>query len=132
MKQTKARIKRKIKVTADSIADKMGKAMAESYDKFLMQSLLSTSLVHESLFGKIVGYRNVKVPRYLTIKVPVIARDYDNDSEYGTGEFRGWLVSFKVINVCKIGTRTEKEAIYKKEKTGQTIRFSRYNPLTTI
>lgn len=124
--------KNKQKKTLDvlnSVADELGQAMASTYDKLMMESLTGSSMLHEKIFGKLVGFKKVKVPKYLTIKVPVIEKDYDNDSEYGTGEFRGWLISFKEVNVCKIGTRIEETPIYKKKKTDQTIKFKRYGKL---
>lgn len=86
--------------------------------------------INESLFGmpKIVSYRNVKVPKYLTIKVPVIERY--TYYEYGDGEPSGWLITFKHINICKIGTKIERQPVYEKpKKTKQTIKYKRFSKL---
>ena len=87
--------------------------------------------INMSLFGmpQPVGYRNVKVPVYFKIKIPVIEKDYDNDSEYGTGEFRGLLISLREVNLFRIGMKIEKEPIYKKNKNGEVIKIQRYSKL---
>jgi len=122
-------IKEKQGIDLQDVASVMGNTMAKFYDEMLMQQLSSTNLLHEHLFGKIIGYKKVKKPVYLTIKVPHIEKDYDNDIEYGTGEFRGLLISFREVKLFRIGTKIVEKPIYKKIKTGQVIKFSRYSEL---
>mgnify|MGYP001563295896 CR=1 FL=1 len=107
-----------------SSSEILGKVMAKYYDEMLLDIFAGNNLA-ETFVGKIIGYRKTKVPIYLTIPIPRITRDYDNDSEYGTGEFRGFLISFEKVNLFRIGTKTEKQAIYRKQK-GKTISFKRY------
>ncbi len=107
-----------------SSSEILGKIMAEYYDEMLLATFAGNNLA-ETFVGKIVGYRKTEVPVYLTIPILKITRDYDNDSEYGTGEFRGFLISFEKVNLFRIGTKIEKQAIYRKQK-GKTIFFKRY------
>lgn len=130
MKTTEGKgIKQKEGIELQDVANVMGDTVAKFYDEMLMQQLSSTNLLHEHLFGKIIGYKKVKEPVYLTIKVPRIEKDYDNDIEYGTGEFRGLLISFREVKLFRIGTKIVEEPIYKKIKTGKTIKFARYSDL---
>ena len=96
--------------------------LANYYDKVFLKSMTGMSFL-----GKVVGYKKVKAPRYLTIKIPVISRHYDFDSEYGTGEFLGLLISLKEITLFRIGTTTVIEPIYKKPKG--KIKFNRHTKL---
>ena len=129
IKQDNREIKEKQCIDLQDVASVMGKTISKFYDEMLMQQLSSTTLLHEHLFGKIIGYKKVKEPVYLTIKIPKIEKDYDNDYEYGTGEFRGLLISFREVKLFRIGTKIIEEPIYKKVKTGQTIKFARYSDL---
>ena len=115
---------KKIDVLHD-IRDRLEEMMSSYYEKALMNSLFGNA---EYLFGKVIGYKKVRVPKYLTIKVPVITKEYDNDSEYGDGSFRGFLLSFEERKLFRIGTTIEKQPIYRKTK-GETITFSRYGGL---
>ena len=92
-------------------------------------SILQQSQLDEFAFGKIVGYRDIKVPVYLRIKVPVIVKHYCEDSEYGQSEFMGWLISFREVSLFRIGTKIEKEPIRKESNIGGTINFVRNKPL---
>lgn len=109
-----------------TVAKRLGEEMGNLYDQILINTLTHANQLDEMVFGKITGYKTVKAPRYLTIKIPDISKQYDDDSEYGTGEFEGFLISFKEIKLFRIGTKTEKQPIRKKPK-GQTVSFSRYN-----
>lgn len=103
-----------------------GNALANYYDSLLLNQMQGSPL-EDSLFGKIIGYKNIKVPKYLTIKIPVIEKDYDFDSEYGDGSFRGYLISFREIKLFRIGTKIERMPIRRKA-TGKSISWRRYNP----
>lgn len=109
-----------------NMTEKLGKNLANFYDKALLKSLEDQPFFRP----KIIGYRKVRVPVYFEIKIPVLEPHYDTDYEFGTGEFEGYLLTTKVINRIKIGTRIEEQPIYKKEpKKGKTITFERYQPL---
>lgn len=56
----------------------------------------------------ITGYRNKKVPVYLTIKYPMIEKYFDD--EYG--KFVGYLIVIKEIKLFRIGTKVEKVPVY--------------------
>jgi hypothetical protein len=113
------------KIKIDRIAKKLGKEIATFYDKVLLDNL-SSSLSYD--FGKIIGYKNIRVPVYFKIYIPVVEKHYDTDSEYGSGEFEGWLISFREIKLFKIWNKIEKQPIYRKEK-GKTVSFTRYKEL---
>ena len=112
-------------IKIDKIVEKLGKEMATFYDKALLDNL-SKPLFYN--LGKIIGYKNIKVPVYLNIYIPVVEKHYDTDSEYGTGEFEGWLLSFREIKLFKIWNKIEKQPIYRKEE-GKTVFFKRYKRL---
>lgn len=111
--------------------EEVGNQMASLYDQMLMNALKHANDLDEMMFGKIIRYRNVKVPKYLTVKIPVISRDYDNDSEYGDGSFRGLLISTREVKLFRIGTAIERQPVRKKS-TGKTIKWERYSPLGKI
>ena len=110
--------------------EKTVKELGRVYNQMAMNMLTSWGKTDELFNGEIIGYRKVKVPRYFRIKIPVISKAYDDDSEYGTGEFEGWLISFKEISLFRIGTDIEKRPIRKKLKD-QVITWKRYEPLKT-
>ena len=112
---------------AENIIECAGSAVASYYDKMMMDTVLNqTQFCH---FGNIIGYKKVKQPVYLTIKIPVISKDYDDDYEYGTGDFKGLLISLKEIRLFKIGTKIIEEPIYEERKNKGMIKFTRYSPL---
>lgn len=102
--------------------------LANYYDKALLDSITGSTSLEDSLFGKVIGYKKVKVPKYLIIKIPIIEKDYNNDSEYGDGSFRGYLISFREVKLFRIGTTIESKPIRKKV-TGKTIKWKRYSNL---
>ena len=108
------------------VADELGNTLASFYDKQLLDAATSTS-IYERWMPKIVGYRMVRVPRYLEITIPVIEKHYCSD-EYGEERYlEGLLLTFKTIRVCRIGTKVEKQPIYKSDKRkGSPINFKRY------
>lgn len=111
------------KTEVENLARKYSRELATYYDKLLLESIKSPF----ALFGKVVGYKKIKVPRYITIKIPMISRHYDEDLEYGRGEFEGFLISFEPLISFKIGTKTVSEPIY--EKLKGKIKFKRYSKL---
>ena len=112
------------KTKLQKITNTLSKATMGYINKFLLEDLMSSS---SFLTGEVIAYKKVKVPRYLRIKIPVISRHYDFDSEYGTGEFLGLLISLKEITLFRIGTTTVIEPIYKKPKG--KIKFNRHTKL---
>lgn len=104
-----------------------GNIMANYYDSILLNQM-RTSPLEDSLFGKVIGYKKVKVPKYLIIKLPIIEKDYNTDSEYGDGSFRGYLISFREVKLFRIGTTIEKQPIRRKI-TGKTVKWKRYGDL---
>ena len=112
-------------IKTDPIVKKLGKEMAAYYDKVLLNSFLGMSYPP---LGEIIGYKNIKVPVYFRIYIPVVEKHYDTDFEYGTGEFEGWLLSFREINLFKIGNKIKKQPIYRKEEK-KTVIFKRYKRL---
>ncbi len=102
----------------------------ETYYSKKYLELASTNFFPSHILGEIIGYRKVKVPTYLTIKVPMVEKHYDSDYDYEDDEFRGWLISFKEVKLFKIGHKIEEVPIYKKRKPGSvTIKFKRYSKL---
>mgnify|MGYP001583534148 CR=1 FL=1 len=97
-------------------SQKMGEAMAQDTDNYL--------------FGKPVRYRKQTVIKYLHLPALSITRDYDNDSEYGTGEFRGFLVSIKWVKTfIPVGKEVIKVPIFKRHKKDSVLKFQRYTAL---
>ena len=112
---------------ARETADMLGTALANFYDRMWMDSASANFM---SPWGKIVGYRKVRVPVYLEVTVPVIERHYSDDDDYGSGEYEGLLISTRKIRLFRIGTKIEKEPIYEKPKgKGSTMKFKRYSSL---
>lgn len=106
---------------------KMSKDLAEFYDRTIMENLRQ-SLICSFDNRKIIGYRNVKTPRYLEINVPNFERHYDED-----GNYEGLLVFTRKVRVCQVGTKIEGRPIYFKPKNeGSIIKFSRYGSLKPI
>lgn len=104
------------------ISDKVGNDLARIYDKSFIDSLTH----RPTWMPEIVGYKNVRVPRYLEIRVPVIEkhyRDFDDGMEY-----EGLLITTRTIRICKFGWKYEKQPIYKKQ-IRKSIRFIRYSNL---
>ncbi len=102
------------------------KETAKFYDRIFLDRLVSAS---ELWLGKVIGYRKKRITKYLHIPVPFIERHYDEDYEFGTGEFEGLLLSVRWIKTpIPIGRKTIEVAIRKKRK-GQTVRLRRYSSL---
>lgn len=77
-------------------------------------------------FGKLIRYKNVVQPKYLSFYIPTIEKHYDDDYEYGESEFRGFLLGLKHITTkIKIGTEIVRVPVYKKNK-GRVVNFKRY------
>lgn len=82
---------------------------------------------YDLFFGKPIRYKNVKQPKYFSFYVPVIQKHYDDDYEYGTGDFEGLLLSLKKITTkIKIGTQIVSVPVYKK-RSNKPITFKRYD-----
>jgi len=128
MTSTNSIKQRKADITG-TVVEEMGDQLAGFYDQMLMNSIKQKTIMDEIFLGKITGYRKVKVPKYLKIKVPFVEKDYDNDYEFGTGEFRGWLFGFREVNGPRIGTKTIRVPVMKKPKN-RTIKFTRYSDLS--
>lgn len=110
------------------ITEGIGNEVSNFYDKQFLDATTQSLCFRPEL--KIIGYRKVKVPRYLTIKLPVIERWTDYDGEYSFGDLEGWIIYFKEFNLFRIGTRIEEEPVYEKLKPSKaTIRFRRYSLL---
>jgi len=115
-----------------NVAEKVFSAMNEELNNIYDQELLNvmTRPLSFNHHLKIIRYKKVKVPRYLTIKFPVIERWTDYDGEYSFGDLQGWIIHFKKFNLFKIGTKIEEEPVYEKLKPSKaTIKFRRYSPL---
>jgi hypothetical protein len=111
--------KRKETNILSDISEQVADSVASFYDKKLLEILEGPC----SFTPKIIRYKKVKVPRYLEITIPVIKKHYSDD----WWEYEGLLLTTKRIRICRIGTKTEREPIYKK-RTG-TIVFKRYSKL---
>jgi len=114
---------KKQKDIVEDITEQVGSALSNFYDKMLLDAYTNTNL----LLGEVVGYRNVKRPKYLEISLPHIEKHYD----YDYGEDDGYLLTFRRVRLFRIGTETVSEPIYKKRK-GSFIRFPRYNKISPI
>lgn len=111
---------RKINMNEELI-DNIARTTGKYFDKKIMEAL-----TYSPLGETIVGYRKIKEPVFLKIKIPVIAKDYDIEF----GDFRGYLISFKEVNLFKIGSKMVEKPIYKKTKP-KVIKFKRYSPLSS-
>lgn len=81
------------------------------------------------LLGELVGHKKRIVTKYLKIPVLIIEKHYDTDSEYGTGELEGLLISIKWIETkIPIGKKTIEIPVYSKHK-GRVVKWSRYSKL---
>jgi len=121
--------KHSVKYLTKKSADELGSAFGAFYDRQVLSVLESGTSVSSLLYGDIIGYRKKKVTKYLYIPIPTIERQYNDDSEYGTGEFEGFLISVRWINThIPIGKETIEVLVYRKAK-GQTIKFRRYGKL---
>lgn len=112
-----------MKDIAKDKAEELGSALAGFYNRAFLYS------ARTNLFGfceKIVGYRKVRVPKYLEMTVPVLEKHYDDG-----GDFEGLLVTTRTVRICRIGTKIEKEPIYEKpKKKGGVTKFRRYSNLS--
>ena len=100
----------------------LSEALAKSIDKMIFEPLLFER--------EISHYREVKVPRYFSLKLPMVNKDYDDDYEYGTGEFKGLLISMREVLRFRIGTKVIKQPVYKSyKKSDKPIKFVRYGKL---
>lgn len=104
------------------VADLFAEHMADSLNRSLFMS--------DMIFGKVIGYRWKKEPRYLYLPIPVIEKHYDSDYEYGSGEFEGLLISVVWKRLFRIGSKRVKVPIYsKKQTTGESINIPKIESL---
>jgi len=111
------------KIELENSVERMAN-VTDFYNKKFME-VVSYHMDH-LFFGKVVGYKDVRVPRYLMVPVPVIERHYDY-SDMGV-DFEGILLSFRWVRLFRIGTKVIKEPVYRKPKS-QLIKFRRYSNL---
>lgn len=106
----------------DNVTKYLINNVGKTYDKILL-SVLTDNVYFP--FGKIKGYKKVKVPRYLTIVVPKIEWRHYSYSEYGS-DYEGILIYFDRVRICRIGSKWEKQPVYSKPKKSSQIKFKRY------
>lgn len=105
--------------------DNYGTALNEFWDKQALK--LGES---NMLFGKPIGYKSVKIPKYFKIKIPKIEWNHYHSDDYGS-MYEGILIYFESVELFKIGYTIVKKPIYKKSK-GSTIKFNRYGNVSSI
>ncbi len=98
------------------------------YDKQFLKDIES-NLSDDILFGNKTGkYKKEIITKYLSIFVPTIKKQYDED----TGEFVGFLFTMEWIQTnIPIGKEVIKVPIRKKMKN-QNIKFKKYSPIDPI
>lgn len=106
-----------------TISEQLGKALGNYYDRTMMD-MMTNNTAAEMLFGKVVGYRKQRVPKYLYIPFPAIEKHYNED-----GEYEGLLISVYQKRLFRIGTEIVEVPIYKKKKS--TIKFARNGKVET-
>ena len=100
------------------------------WEKALLETVERRGLLFQAgIFGKIIGYKKVKVAVWETEKRPYIEKYYGEGNDEGeyNDELEGYLIRFKEKKIKKIGYKWEEEPIYEKpKKSGNVIKFKRY------
>ena len=97
-------MKNKNKRTVEEI--KVHYDLAKAYQMHFIRNVLAPN----PFFGKIYKYEDVRVPKYVCIKLPTVTKQYDED-----GEFVGWLITMENKRLFKWGTKIVQQAVYKKD-----------------
>lgn len=106
---------------ATSIITKNNEALQNFYDRKLLQSIRQPNP-----FLAKVKWRKVKVPKYFTIKLPVIDRVVDEGGNVG------YRIILQEFDLFRIGTKLDYQPYYPKTKKGITIKFRRYGDLNVV
>jgi hypothetical protein len=106
---------------ATSIITKNNEALQNFYDRKLLQSIRQPNP-----FLAKVKWRKVKVPKYFTIKLPVIDRVVDEGGNVG------YRIILQEFDLFRIGTKIEEQPYYPKTKNGEAIKFRRYGDLNVV
>ena len=105
---------------ASKSTKKLNKVTQGFYDSKFLDLSMERLTLSGSIAPTILRYRNVRVPRYFPIWIPVISRHYSD--EYG--DYEGILLTFVKKDLFKIGTKIEKQPVYRKLEGG--INFKKY------
>lgn len=113
------RIMKKSIDQGEKVSVRLASILSDFYDRALMDSVRTVNplLTH-------IKYKKVRVPKYFTIKLPVIGKVIDYD--WGDVGYRIYLKDFELF---QIGWKYVEKPVWKKTGKGTAIKFRTYGKI---